>query len=197
MKRLFLLAMFGLVLGTDARADIAPPLPAAKEAVAVKIEVDEKANGPRLVVPNGVFTAPRVRPVPKKSSDPKSELPSASDDAVADENGSNSTRYLVAGAALTIALTCGGFYLLRRNGRGSTSGMALLIAAGATILVGAVVTANAPPPIRPAKPKTESYPAAYEGKAQVEFVYGQEPVRLILDKESYEKLKAGKLTPAE
>lgn len=201
MRQIVLLAVFGLGLGLigQARADIPPPLPPAKEAVTVKIEVDEKAKGPRLVVPNGVFTSPRVRPFPKKPDAPKGALEQEGADGIAGNEPDELPRHqvMIAGVALAMSLGFGGLWLVRRNGRGSIGGLSLLIAAVATLSIGAVVWANgAPPPNlfkeRPVK-KIESFPVALEGKASVEFVYGGEPVRLILDKESYEKLKKGEL----
>src|SRR5262249_45709793 len=104
---------------------------------------------------------------------------------------------LIAGIAVSLALTFGGVWLIRKNGKGSMRGLALLIAAGATLTAGAIAWANAAPPLLkdrpPLRPQPVSYPSAFDGKAAVEFVYGQEPVRLILDKKSYEDLKKGEL----
>lgn len=183
MRHVAIVTVIGLGLGlnSNARADIAPPLPPAKNAVAVKIEVDENATGWKLVVPNGVFTPPRVRPIPK--GDPKSELP----------EGQPHNQLLIVGVALTLAFAFSGLWLLRRHGRGSVTGLTLLVAAGAALMVGAVTWANAPP-VNKLPPKPVHFPVASEGKAEVTFTYGQEPVRLILDKASYEKLKKGELT---
>jgi hypothetical protein len=194
-----LLAVLGLGLGLTGRAtaDIAPPLPPKKESVAVKIEVDEKAKGPKLVVPNGVFTAPRVRP------GPRGQLDQETGDGIADNDNPDKPRHhlLIAGIAVSLALAFGGVWLIRKNGKGSMRGLALLIAAGVTLAAGAIAWANAaPPPFKdrpPVRPQPVTYPTAYEGKAAVEFTYGQEPVRLILDKESYEKLKKGELKLTE
>jgi len=146
MKRAMLLALVGLGFGVAprAKADIAPPLPPAKSDVAVTIEVDEKAKGPRLVVPNGVFTLPRVRPMPK-TSDPKGELPHESQDGIAEETAPSNNKLLIAGIALSLSLTCGGFWMLRRNGKGSMTGLSLLLAAGVTVAAGTIVMGNAAP----------------------------------------------------
>lgn len=197
MNRFMLLAVIGLVLGTTSRsrADIAPPLPPAKEGVAIKIEVDEKAKAPRLVLPNGVFTPPRFRPK-EPVPGPKGELPQENGDGIGQDDSMQPRNHLlIAGIALTCAMAFGGLWLMRKNGSGSVRGLTLLIAAGATLAAGAIAWANAPPPpnFKRAGPPV-AFPSAYEGKGSIEFTYGQEPVRLILDKESYEKLKKGELT---
>ena len=200
MSRIALLTLIGLAVSFvgRARADIAPPLPPAKEGVAVKIEVDEKAKGPRLVLPSGVYTPPRARrPQPNT---PKAALDQDDGTAVADEGSTPQprSRILIAGIALSMSLACGGLWLNRRGGKRSNRALALLIAAGAMLATGAVVWADAAPMPKeaPAAKPTEAYPTAYEGEVNVEFVRGQEPIRLILDKESYEKLKKGELKEA-
>jgi hypothetical protein len=191
-SRIVLLAVlgFGLGLTGKASADLAPPLPPNKDSVKVKIEVDENAKGPRLVVPNGVFTAPRA---PR----PKFDRPKEQSDETAQEETQPRNHILIAGIALSMSLAFGGLWLMRRNGRGSMRAMSLLIAAGITLAIGAIVYANAPPPIKdrlPVNRPPASYPTAWEGGTKVEFTLGQEPVRLILDKESYKKLMKGELT---
>jgi hypothetical protein len=192
MRRIVLLAVIGLGLGltAPARADLAPPLPPNKESVAIKIEVDEKAKGPRLLLPHGAFVPGRVRP------GPKGELPRESEDGIAENErqGRPDSHIVIAGVAVALSLAFGGMWLVRRNGKGSVSGLALLIATAAMLTIGAVVWANgAPPPIRKDPAKVPNYPVALEAKTSVEFFYGQEPIRLILDKESFEKLKKGEL----
>jgi hypothetical protein len=202
MRRIVFLTMVALGLGLTGKvnADLAPPLPPAKQSVAIKIEVDEKAKGPRVVIPGGVFTAPRGRPpVPKTA--PQGALEQPSNDGVAENDDGTlpRNRMLIAGLALAASLTCGGLWLVRRQGKGSVRGLALLIATGASLTIGAVALANKAPPPPPVKEAPARGPAAcpcaYEGKADIEFVLGQEPIRLILDKESFEKLKKGELTP--
>jgi len=190
MRFLTFCAFIGLFLssGSVARADIAPPLPPAKTAVGIKIEVDENAKASKIIVPNGVFKPPRVRP---NFDTPKGELPNESDDGIADAAPRN--HLVVAGIAVTLSLAFGGLWFSRRGGRGSARGLALLIAAGATFGAGAIAWANGAPPPFKKNPVPQAFPAAFEGKADIEFVYGQEPVRLILDKASFEKLKKGEL----
>jgi hypothetical protein len=194
-SRIVLLAVlgFGLGLTGKANADLAPPLPASKESVKVKIEMDENAKGPRLIVPNGVFQQPRG-PRPKLERPPQEE-----GEETAQEETQPRNHILIAGIALSLSLAFGGLWLMRRNGRSSTRAMSLLIVAGTALAIGAVVYANAPPPKNfgdrpPVNRPPASYPTAWEGGTKVEFTFGQEPVRLILDKESYKKLMKGELT---
>src|SRR5262245_26158750 len=104
MHRLMLLTLVAFALGSTARADIPPPLPPAKEAVRVKIEVDDKAKAPRLVIPNGVFTQPRFRPQPKDA--PKGALEQENTDGIADNEAGEQPRghLLIAGLALACSL---------------------------------------------------------------------------------------------
>lgn len=204
MRQIVVFAVFGIGLGWcgQARADLAPPLPPNKEAVTVKIEVDNNAKGPVLVVPNGVFTQPRVRPLPPKSAPKdgdKSSIEPDNGDAVAGEPEQSQPRnqMLIAGVAVALSLAFGGLWFIRKGTSGSIRGLTLLVAAGATLAVGALVYANVPPPKTFERPPVgknpPAYPIALESKVKVEFVFGQEPVRLILDKESFEKLKKGEL----
>lgn len=200
-SRIVLLAALGLGFAWTgaSRADIPPPLPKNKDSVKVKIEMDENAKGPRLIVPQGVFTAPRGRPKLPPANGPTGQLDLENGDGIAQEENPNQPRnhVVIAGIALSLSLAFGGLWLMRRNGRGSTKAIALLIAAGATLTIGAIVYANAPAPKFPDRPLARppaSYPTAWEGATRVEFTLGQEPIRLILDKESYKKLMKGELT---
>jgi hypothetical protein len=205
-SRIVLLAA-GLALGlsSPAAADIAPgprprppvrPQPAQIKEVAVKVEVDEKAKGPKLVLPANAFNigGPAF-------NGPFGQLEQENGDGVATAHEPTPEKpqnhILIAGVALALAFSCGGLWLVRRNGKGSVRSLTLVIAAGATLAAGAIVWGNAAPPFKnpaPQPPKpTPSFPAAYEGKASVEVTFGQGPVRLILDKESYEKLKKSEL----
>ena len=106
MRRIVLLAAigFGLGLTGKANADLAPPLPPNKEAVAIKIEVDEKAKAPRLIVPNQVYTGPRIRPNFKpKDKDTQGALEQESTDGLAENENPMQPRnhLLFAGVALS------------------------------------------------------------------------------------------------
>jgi hypothetical protein len=202
MHRIAILTCVGLGLGLPGtvNADIPPPLPPAKQSVAIKIEVDEKAKGPRLVIPSGVFTPPRVRPGPKGVPQGAVDQPGADGVAANDDETQPHIHMVIAGIAVAMSLSCGGLWFVRRQGKGSARDLALLIAAGTSLTIGAVAWANPPAPPRPPVPskqpavnKIAAMPIAYDGKVDVDFVGGQEPVRLILDKESFEKLKKGDL----
>jgi hypothetical protein len=197
--RIVLLAAIALAMTPigKVRADLAPPLPAAKNSVAVTIEVDESAKGPKLLIPNLVFTQPRNRPIKPNPNAPKGELPQENGDGIAENATQPQNSLIYAGVALTLSLAFGGLWLIRKDGAGSKRALGLLLASGVTLAVGASVWADIPPlpraKERPQPKAPVAYPSAFEGKADVSFYYGAEPVRLILDKESYEKLKKGEL----
>jgi len=200
------LAGFGLAaVPTAARADLAPPVPQPKD-VKFTVELDEKAKGPKLVVPQNLTTVrfrpgPRPgNPVPKEGSgntlpkegpkEPLTYLEIESDEAVPQEAPRNFNHLMIAGVALTLALGFGGVWLVRRNGRAGTRGLALLIAAGTTLAASTLVWANAPPPPpRPPVKEKVVLPIAFDGKVNLEVVIGGDTIRLILDKETYEKIK--------
>jgi hypothetical protein len=191
-------ALIGLFFGLTrtASADLAPPFfPPAKVESGFKIEVDEKAKSPKLIIPSGIFAPPRVRPGPRpkatEPSEPKGELPVDNGDGIASETPNQSGHHmLIAGMALTLSMTFGGFWLVRRKSISSTKTTALLVVAGLSLGVGTFVWANGAPPPRIPAPKTPSnLPVLLDTKVQVEFANGNEPIRLIIDKETLEKLK--------
>jgi hypothetical protein len=147
---------------TPARADIPVPPPPAD--VKFKIEVDEKAKGPVLRVPENLVA-------PRAGGRPKGPL--------ADNH------LMVAGVALALGLGLGGVWLVRRPGRG-TRGLALLIAAGGVLAAGSVAWANqaAPKPPVPAP-----LPIAFDGQVRLEVVAAGDTIRLIVDQETYEQMK--------
>ena len=159
------LASFGLALiPAAAKADLAPPVPPAKDVKFV-VELDEKAKAPKLIVPQNLTTVrfrPGPRPNPGKppgDKEPQAYLELESDD-VAPETPRNHNHLMIAGVALTLSLGLGGVWLVRRNGRSSTRGLVLLIAAGTTLSASTLVWANAPPPTSPPPAKTRScYPS--------------------------------------
>jgi hypothetical protein len=105
---------------------------------------------------------------------------------------------MFAGLALALSLAFGGLWFFRKGAKSTARVMGLLIAGGVSLTIGAAVWGNGLPPVRPIVPKaTPAYPSALETKVNVEFTYGAEPIRLILDKESFEKLKKGELKKAE
>jgi hypothetical protein len=145
---------------TPARADIPVPPPPAD--VKFKVEVDEKAKGPVLRVPENLV-APRAGGRPK----------------LADNH------LMIAGVALALGLGLGGVWLVRRPGRG-TRGLALLIAAGGVLAVSSVAWANQAAPKPPVPP---ALPTAFDGKVRLEVVEAGDTIRLIVDKETYEQMK--------
>lgn len=204
------LAAFGLTLvPRAARADLAPPVPPAKDVKFVA-ELDEKAKGPKLVVPQNLTTVrfrPGPRPganppppggaVPPKPGEPLTMLELEGDDPVVEPAGRNPNHLMIAGVALTLALGLGGVWLIRRPGRASGRGLALLLAAGATLTAATVVWANAAPPPRPPVPPKEKVvlPVAFDGKVNLEVVVGGDTIRLVLDKDTYAAMKKDPKVP--
>jgi hypothetical protein len=177
---------------TPARGNPAPaPLPEPVE-VKFKVEVDEKAKWPLLQLPRNVAGG-RVRPAAPKNPPLATADPAGEEEAVVLEfervgpdPARNPHHLMIAGVAVTLALGLGGIWLVRRPGRSGTRGLALLIAAGGTLVVSSVAWANqaAPKPPVPAAP-----PVAFDGKIKVEIVPVGDTIRLIVDKETYTQMK--------
>lgn len=211
------LAVLGLGLITPAaRADLAPPVPAPQE-VKIKVELDEKAKGPKLIIPSAMTQPPRVRPrppiIPKKEQPPGATPPNTGSTPPAKPEGeqgidadtdnvvfewqqepapTNRNHLLIAGLALTLSLSMGGLWVMRRYGRGSARALVLLVAAGATLAGSTVAWANVPPPKKfdTPPPLPAALPTVFDGKVTLEIVFGGgDTIRLVLDKATYEKLK--------
>lgn len=203
------LAAFGLgLIPPAARADLAPPVPPAKDVKFV-VELDEKAKAPKLIVPQNLTTVrfrPGPRPgaappppgaVPPKGGEPLTMLELEGDEPVAELAARDPNHLMIAGVALTLAFGLGGVWLVRRPGRASGRGLALLLAAGATLTAATVVWANAAPPPRPPAPPKEKVvlPVAFDGKVNLEVVVGGDTIRLVLDKETYAAMKKDPKVP--
>ena len=193
MRLLILAALAVFATGlvpSAARADALPPPPPPKE-VKFTVEVDEQAKAPRLIVPH-TLTQARFRPRPAPGNpagkEPVAELEFESDEAGPAEAPRNPNHLMVAGVALTLALGLGGLWLVRRPGRAGTRGLVLLLAAGGTLAAGTITWANAPAPPPPPKKERILLPTAFSGNVTLEFG-GRDTIRLVLDKESYEKMK--------
>jgi hypothetical protein len=114
-----------------------------------------------------------------------------SDEPAAAEAPRNPNHLMAAGVALTLALGLGGVWLVRRPGRAATRGLVLLLAAGGTLVASTVGWANVPPPVPPPQPpkrEVVALPIAFDGNVTLEFA-GRDAIRLVLDKETYEKMK--------
>jgi hypothetical protein len=183
------LAVFVLALPA-ARADLPPPPPPPKE-VKFTLEVDEKAKAPRLIVPQpmaGVQFRPRG-PIPKAT---EGKEPVAFLEIDGDEPAPRNPNHLmIAGVALSLTLGLGGIWLVRRPGRGAGRGLVLLLVAGGTLAAGTAVWANvAPAPPPPAEKKAiVTLPVAFDGNVSFEMSRGGDTIRLVLDKDTYEKMK--------
>ena len=210
------LVSFGLaLLPATLRADLAPPIPAPKE-VNFKIEVDEKAKAPKLIVPinlTNVRIRPKVNPLPapinpipgkvnpqpaqpakpifENSEEAAAELSEGDELVIETETPKSNNRLIIVGLCLTLALGFGGMWLVRRNGK-SVRGLALLMAAGGTIAFTSAVWANAPPP---PQPKPIALPTLYDGKVTLELVPNGDTIRLVVDAETAAKLKKDAKAP--
>ena len=197
-----LLAALGLSLvPLSARADIPPPVPPAKD-VKFTIELDENAKAPRLVVPVGMTRAqfrPRG-PVPDrgpKALPPGKEqvgyLEIESDDEVTPARNPN--HLMIAGVALSLALGLGGLWLVRRQGTGGNRGLVLLLASGVTLAASTITWANVAPAAPPPPKEKVVLPVAFEGNVHLDVTVAGDSIRLILDKETYEKMKKDPKSP--
>jgi len=193
-------AVFGLGLVPHvAFADLAPPPPAAKEVKFV-VEVDEKAKGSKLIVPQTLVN-PRFRPapgggVPKEGNGGLAVLEYEVEGDAAVEPARNRNHLMIAGVAFTLALGLGGIWIVRRTGRSGARGLALLVAAGGVLAVSTVVWANAGPPPKPKEKKEVMLlPVAFDGKLTLEMVRGGDTIKLVLDKEAYDAIKTGPKKP--
>jgi hypothetical protein len=105
------------------------------------------------------------------------------------EPATNRNHLLIAGLALTLSLSFGGLWVMRRYGRGSARALVLL-AAGAVLAGSTVAWANIPPPKKFEAPPVAALPIAFDGKVNLEIVLGGgDTIRLVLDKDTYEKMK--------
>jgi hypothetical protein len=188
-------AAFGLsMLPSSARADLAPPVPPVKDVKFV-VEVDEKAKAPKLIVPQNLTTV-RNRPRPggapqKDKNEQVNVIELESTETPIDPTPRNPNHLMIAGVALTLALGFGGVWLIRRQGKMGTRALAIMLAAGGSLAVTTLVWANAaPPPVKPPPAKERVLlPVAFNGNVSLEVVVGGDTIRLVLDKETYEKLK--------
>ncbi len=196
---LAVLALFGWSLVPKAaRADLAPPPPPAKEVKFV-VELDEKAKGSKLIVPQTLVN-PRFRPgpgaAPKAGKEGLAVLEYEVVDDAAVEPARNRNHLLMAGVAFTLALGLGGIWIVRRGGRSAARGLALLVAAGGVLAASTVVWANAGPPRKPEEKKEAILlPVTFDGKLTLEMVRGGDAIKLVLDQEAYDAIKKGPKKP--
>ena len=193
------------------RADLAPPVPEPK-TVSVKIYLDEKAKESRIQVPQNLTTVrfrqvefPPVVPPPSKrlqpppgSPPPSSDIESPVSEMEADveyahgPTEKNPNHLMIAGAALTMAFGCGGVWLRRRPDTSSLRGVVLLVASGVTLCGSTFVWANVAAPERPPQPGKIDLPLLSDGKMKLEVLMGGDTINVILDKDTYAKLKEAK-----
>ena len=190
-----------------ARADIPAPVPPEPKAVPVKIYLDAKAKESRLQVPARMTEmrylfggVPKGEPPvpPKSPAPPSSDLGPPVGEGGAGAGATyaptppaeqNTNHLMIAGAALTLGLGCGGVWLLRRPGTASLRGVALLVAAGVTLGGSTFLWANKAPPPRPPQPAKIDLPALFDGKMTLEVLTDGDTINIILDKATYAKLQ--------
>lgn len=186
------------LIPTSARADLAPPVPQVKEVKFV-VEVDEKAKAPKVVVPQNLTTV-RVRPggirPPKDGKEELSYLEFESNDETPSDSSLNRTHVMVAGIALALSFALGGLWLVRRQGQVATRGLVLLLAVSVTLATTSIVWANAAP-IPPKQKERTLLPIAFDGKVNLEVTVGGDTIRLILDKDTYDKMKEKPKAPEQ
>lgn len=147
-----------------------PQPPAGQAKVKVNIVVDDKATEPRLIIPLqliaggfgggfGAGAAPGVDAPPGAGpkSEPKSAPPKDEEDAADPQTSSLRFSTLIIGLALTLSLSTGGLWLVRRRSGKGGGGLALLVilALSALTIGAAAVHANRPAPPQRPQPKTD------------------------------------------
>ncbi|HEY8504763.1 MAG TPA: hypothetical protein VIL46_09285 [Gemmataceae bacterium] len=186
-RLLALSAAAALLTAGRAAADIAPPPPPAR-SMPLTIEVDPKATGPKLVIPVRALLQRGGRPEPGTGAAP---APASAPPGGGEFGARPRSHTLIAGVALAAALTLGGLWLVRRDGRGPARGLAALLAAGGVLGAGALLWANAPaPPPQPPPPPVQEG-ELFSGKVQVQFANQGDAIRLVLDGKSLQAVKAG------
>jgi len=141
-----------------ARADVGPPRP-KEPAFPLVIEADPKVAEAKLIIPKKMLGT----------------LKGALDSEGADRYGStvSPAHTIIAGAALALALTFGGLWLVRK-GPGGARSLSLLIGAVTFLGIGALAFANSGPPRPIEKPRWD--------KVVIEVVDNGDEVKLVVNK---------------
>lgn len=171
MRLIWMAAFLGLVVTSQLLADIPPfpgPKPPSREKPAqeanIVVVADAAAKTPKLIVPHKIV----VR---------KAELDGQSPDRLAEnEPGRPWGQTILAGAALALAVSFAGLWMVRR-GKTANKGAALLIAAGVCLTGSAIAWANAALPVRPRAPANQEI---YSGKIAVEYTAEGDTIKLIV-----------------
>jgi hypothetical protein len=171
MRLTWMAAFLGLVATSQLRADIPVnprPKPPSREKPAQEANIivvaDASAQAPKLIVPQKIV----VR---------KAELDGQRPGRLADNEPSRPWgQTILAGTALTLAVSFAGLWMVRR---GQTAGKrtALLIAAGVFLTGSAIVWANAALPVRP---KPTANQEIFSGKIAIEYTAEGDTIKLIV-----------------
>jgi hypothetical protein len=170
MRKFTLPALTALLFcAAPVTADIAipPERPKPERSAELAIEVDAKAERPKLVIPLRALVQRGQEEPPVAQADPAAN-----------------TRTWVAGLSMAVAVTLGGVWFVRRNGPGGVAKLAVVLAVGGSLAVGTWVYANAAPP-PPPKPEAGSL---FDGPVDVEIANDGDKIRLVLDAETLKKL---------
>lgn len=190
-----LLGWLGLAVA-PAHADLAPPRPAA---VLIRLELDEKAKAPRVIVPPGALQGARndaggdARPDVENVQLDLDNAERIVADTPATEVPNHQT--LMIGLALSLSIALGGLWLMRKP-RFSTwpaSRLGVVVAVGASLTLGALVWANGVPPMR----RPPNLPNAPDGGPKLLLAVPGEvvlargnAVQVVLDRATFAKLAA-------
>jgi hypothetical protein len=142
MNRLLWTLALVVLLGGQLAANppAPPPKPPVKEpaaaAVPMNVVIDDKATEPKLVIPKKVLAT----------------LKADAGDPDPDTRRVEHLHLIVAGCALTLALTFGGLWLVRGRRKPGSTALLVLVALGGVVAVTSMVWANAGPPRLPAPP---------------------------------------------
>lgn len=158
-------ALLLLTIAPSARADLAPPVP-KEPTYPLVVEAGPKVQEARLIIPQ------------KMLGKLKSSLDEEGGDAYGAAGGRMHT--IIAGAALALALTFGGLWLVRRGPTGGSRNLAMLISAVAFLSIGAAVWADRRPAPKPEVPRTD--------KVLIEITDKGDEIKLIVNKAKLAKL---------
>jgi hypothetical protein len=175
MSRWMILPAFVLawMVAPGSANEAAPPRPQPKTATAaVVVVVDDKAEAVRVQVPKKLL----------------SQLQAAAPGEGSSWAGVPRFHLMATGICLSLALGCGGFWLMRRSEKSAVRGLLMLLAAIVLLsLSAAVAWANAAVPFKPATPPLPPGIPLAE-KATIEIVEQGEAITLIVPRQNLAKV---------
>jgi hypothetical protein len=152
-----------------------PPKPPIKEpaaaAVAMNVVIDDKATEPKLVIPKKVLAT----------------LKADAGDPDPNTRRVEHLHLIVAGCALTLALTLGGLWLVRGRRKPGSTVLLVLVALGGVVAVTSMVWGNVgPPPPPPPPPVAPGIPLA--DKVKIETVEQGDTILLVVTRDQLIKI---------